>query len=239
MFEKRGEMPAGADKQSTRERLIEAAGRLFAEKGFAGATVREICDAAGANVAAVNYHFHDKEALYAEVVAHVLRGRTERFPMDRGLGEAASPEARLRAFVRGFLCRRFDRTRPAWWGTLLAREMRKPCQAVRWVIDKERKGNRRLLSSIIQDLLGPGADTAEVELCSASVFGQVLMYVHGHHVSLTAFRGENVTPEKVEELARHITDFSLGGIAHLRRAREAGSGGPRKRVRKRSATSRP
>ncbi len=232
-------MSAGADKHSTRERLVEAAGRLFAEKGFAGATVREICDAADANVAAVNYHFGGKEALYAEVVAHVLRGRTERFPMDGGLAEAAPPEERLRAFVRCFLCRRFDRTRPAWWGRLLAREMRRPCQAVRGVIDKERKGNRRLLSSIVEDLLGPGADTAEVGLCSASVFGQVFLYFHGHHVSSSASRAENMTPEKVEDLARHITDFSLGGIARLRRAREAGAGGPRKRVQKRSATSRP
>ena len=82
-------MSGGPGEASTRERLIEAAGRLFAENGFEGSTIRGICEDAGANVAAVNYHFRGKEGLYAEVVADVIRRRTERFPMDAGLGEDA------------------------------------------------------------------------------------------------------------------------------------------------------
>ena len=52
----------------TKERLMEVAGQVFAEKGFRDATVREICQRAGANLAAVNYHFGDKERLYIESV---------------------------------------------------------------------------------------------------------------------------------------------------------------------------
>src|SRR6185436_11294059 len=49
--------PGSAD---TRQRLIDAAARLFADQGFENVTVREICKASQANVAAVNYHFGDK-----------------------------------------------------------------------------------------------------------------------------------------------------------------------------------
>jgi len=52
----------------TREKLIEAAGQVFAERGFQEATVREICSRAGTNGAAVNYHFGDKLGLYTEVL---------------------------------------------------------------------------------------------------------------------------------------------------------------------------
>ena len=55
-------------ERETRQRLIESATRLFAERGFAKVTVREICKAARANVAAVNYHFGGKNGLYQEIV---------------------------------------------------------------------------------------------------------------------------------------------------------------------------
>ena len=51
----------------TRENLLLAAGKVFADKGYEKATVREICKAAGvSNLAAVNYYFGDKERLYIE-----------------------------------------------------------------------------------------------------------------------------------------------------------------------------
>ena len=57
----------------TRTRLIDAAGEMFAEFGFHHTTVRQICERAGANVAAVNYHFRDKTGLYTEVVRQSMR----------------------------------------------------------------------------------------------------------------------------------------------------------------------
>ena len=50
-------------RTNTRQRVLEAAGEVFAERGFRAATVREICQRAKANLAAVNYHFGDKERL--------------------------------------------------------------------------------------------------------------------------------------------------------------------------------
>ncbi|MEZ6108609.1 MAG: TetR family transcriptional regulator [Pirellulaceae bacterium] len=52
----------------TKERLVQAAGPIFARSGFAEATVREICDSAGANLAAINYHFGDKWGLYVATI---------------------------------------------------------------------------------------------------------------------------------------------------------------------------
>ena len=70
----------GEDHGTTRSdegRLIEAAGEEFAGKGFDSARVRTICERAGANVAAVNYHFGDKEQLYVETVLDAHRCGSE------------------------------------------------------------------------------------------------------------------------------------------------------------------
>src|ERR1700738_1302224 len=57
----------------TREKLIEVAEHVFADRGYQAATIREICVRARANVAAVNYHFGDKLGLYTEVLQQSIR----------------------------------------------------------------------------------------------------------------------------------------------------------------------
>jgi AcrR family transcriptional regulator len=59
-------------KKSTRERVLEAACQIFADKGFHNTTVADICEKAEANIAAVNYHFGDKESLYDAVWHHAF-----------------------------------------------------------------------------------------------------------------------------------------------------------------------
>ncbi len=61
---------------ATRKRLLAAAGRVFKEKGYHGATIAEICRVAEANIAAVNYHFSDKETLYLEAM-RLLEGNSD------------------------------------------------------------------------------------------------------------------------------------------------------------------
>src|SRR3954470_15915076 len=92
---------------ATRQHLLEAAGEVFAEAGFRAATVREICQRAGANIAAVNYHFGDKEKLYLEVLRHAQRYAAEKYPTNMGVTVDATPEEKLQAFIRSFLLRIF------------------------------------------------------------------------------------------------------------------------------------
>ena len=108
----------------TRERVLEAAADVFAEKGFRDATVREIVARAEVNLAAVNYHFRDKERLYAEVLEREMRAVHAKHPIDDA---GAPPEKRLRAFVAGFLHRVIDRGSRV--GRLMAREMIEPTAA--------------------------------------------------------------------------------------------------------------
>src|SRR5690554_3718798 len=57
---------------STKDQIIQTAERLFAEKGFDGASMREVTSAAGVNLAAINYHFRSKEGLLDAILARRL-----------------------------------------------------------------------------------------------------------------------------------------------------------------------
>src|SRR5688572_12328460 len=118
-------MSLKAAPADTRERILEAAADVFAEKGFRDATVREIVARAEVNLAAVNYHFRDKGRLYAEVLEREMRAVHAKHPID----DAGAPaERRLRAFVAGFLRRVTDRESRV--GRLMAREMIDPTAAL-------------------------------------------------------------------------------------------------------------
>src|SRR6266446_1098234 len=131
-------------RMETRQRLLEAAGEVFAAQGFRTATVREICRRAQANLAAVNYHFGDKERLYAAVLQYTFHC-AEPFPLNFGLGVEATVEERLQAFIRAHLFSLFDEGRPAWHRKLIAREMAEPTRALDVVVDQMIRPEAELL----------------------------------------------------------------------------------------------
>ena len=72
--------------ENTRNRLLTAASRIFAEKGFQEATIAEICEQAKTNIASVNYHFRDKETLYLESWRFAFNQELDLYPPDGGVG---------------------------------------------------------------------------------------------------------------------------------------------------------
>jgi len=216
---------------ATREQLLAAAEEVFAAVGFRAATVRDICQRAGANIAAVNYHFGDKEALYTEVLQEALRRAKEKYPPGLGLKAGAGAEQRLRAFVLSFLLRIFDAGPQAHHGKLMAREMADPTRALDALVEQEIRPMCEQLHGIIADLLGAAASPESVRVCSMSVIGQVLFYHHSQPVIRRISPDLIFNPGQIERLAEHITRFSLAGIGQLAK-RQPPAGKPRARRRK-------
>jgi AcrR family transcriptional regulator len=212
------ERPRTPPLAETRAALLRAAGEVFAEVGFHGATVRDICRRAGANVAAVNYHFGDKEPLYVEVLRHAMARAQARHPFDGGTAPTAPPEERLRGFVRNFLGRLFEPGEHAWLGRLMAQEMIAPSHALDLMVTERIRPMADQLREIIQRIVGPGCSEAELRLCGFSVVSQCLFYNHCRSVVSRLFPDQALTPDAVEELAAHITRFSLAGLKDRARA---------------------
>ena len=199
----------------TRRNLLDAAAEVFAEVGFRNATVREICQRAGANVAAINYHFGDKEKLYLEVLRRSQEQAFQKFPPDYGVEPGASAEQKLRAFVRSFLLRIFDEGCTAHHGKMMSREMIDPTTALDALIEEKIRPQAMQLASIVRELVGPQVEDETVRLCAMSIVSQCVFHHHCRPVVSRLFPGQKFTSADAERLADHITRFSLGALKEI------------------------
>ena len=200
---------AKSTKQSeTRERLLDAAGPIFAEKGLRRVTVREICEQAGVNIAAINYHFGDKENLYVEAVRRARELRAQRYPFPpREVGESAA--SRLHAYVETILRRMLKPDAP-WQTRLLMREILQPTKACQALVEDYFRPDFEMLMEIVRDLLPPNPAAAQVRQVAFSVMGQCVMYrVAGSVVERLVPPEELESEFGIEQLARHIASFSV------------------------------
>lgn len=220
--------PTGSTlEESTRAKLLTAAGEVFAEVGFRDATVREICARAGANLAAVNYHFRDKLGLYREVLAYAGQEAITQYPPGAGTSEASSAAERLSAFVSNYLKRLFDQGRPAWHGKLMCREMSDPTEVLDDLTESFIRPQYQRLCGIVREMLGEAATDERVRLGASSVVGQCLFYKHAEAVLRRLEPTWDPTGTGRDALAAHIAGFALAGLEGMRArlSAEASTGG--------------
>jgi AcrR family transcriptional regulator len=199
---------------STREKLVEAAGHVFAERGYQAATVREIVKRSGANIAAVNYHFGDKLGLYTEVLRQSVRA-DQVGAINRALDRNAPPQDILRAVIRARLQ---SLTRPNlqdWHFRILVHELVQPTPALSGVVNEFFRSIYKRLLELIGSIMALPPKDEKTRLCAHSVMGQILAFVLAGPLLKQLWPELEMTPEQVDRIAEHIWNFSM---AYLRQA---------------------
>jgi AcrR family transcriptional regulator len=195
-----------------RSRLLVAAGKIFADKGFRQATVREICRAANVNVASVNYYFGDKEHLYLEVVRLARTLRAEQFPLP-AWPPGTPPEQRLRDFV-GVLLRRVVAVKEASWNSrLMIREILEPTEACRDLVEQYVRPQFEMLVSILREMLPTDVPGHLLRKIAFSLIGQCVYYrAAGEIVTMLTPADELQEHFQLDQIADHIVRLCLAGL---------------------------
>jgi AcrR family transcriptional regulator len=215
LFDEETGMNAADD---TRTRLLDTAGAIFADKGFRATTVREISDKAGVNLAAINYHFGDKEQLYVECVRHAGTCCATRVPLPQW--EKGIPGSqKLRDFVQMFLNRAVVDQQPPWHSELIMRELGRPSKACATFVQEFVRPTFGLLNVVLEELLGPAVPLAKRRLIAFSIVGQCLHYRFTREVVRSLLGPEEFAALDIELLTDHITQFSLAAIERLRKGK--------------------
>ena len=204
-------------KQTTKERLLQAACGIFAEKGFRNTTVAEICAAADANIASVNYHFGDKEKLYEAVWHCAFSFATEAYPLDGGLPENPGVEDCLHAFASAILHRIFSEDESGLFSNLLYREMASPTLTLKSITKDYLFPQSHYMASVIKDMPGSGFDEPTLFLCIHSIIGQCAFYNFSRPLREHMIGQKTMTESEIDRIARHIARFSLGGIKEIQK----------------------
>lgn len=201
---------------STRERILEVAGPIFAERGRRDATIREIVHQAGVNQAAVNYHFGDKDGLYLELLRHSVATALDRYPPDGGIDPGAAAAERLHGVISATVQRYFSDERKAWHGRLIMRELEDPSPPFVAFMD-EIIGRLMPLVDEIVGQLNPALDAESRWLCCHTVLCQCNSLPKSEFF-LSRTRPEWSTLSKarrIEILTDHISRFCLAAIGGL------------------------
>jgi AcrR family transcriptional regulator len=219
------------DPEATRARVLDAAAALFAEHGYAGTKMRDIAARAGANLASGHYHWGSKKALYLAVFrqqftntrAALSRQGATGSPEELARMSRPDLERMLRARVKVMLDLLIGPP-PGIHGTLMQREMCDPSEALPMIVSEFVKPMMQEMDAIVA-ALEPTLDAAAVKLCTRSIAGQALFYRFTMPAVLRMEGRRSYARGRSDELADHITAFSLGGLARRRGAEGRSHGG--------------
>jgi len=169
------------EPEGTKLALIQAAGKLFAEKGFEGASVRAIADAAGANIAAVNYHFGSKENLLTEALRYVVSKHPDLggYGIWGGEGRFDTPAAvadTIYGTVKARFSSYFSPARPRWHSQLLMRSLLKPSEALRAIVEQVFRPDHEELQQLFHKA-DPSLTAEQAQLWAFSFEALMVFYV--------------------------------------------------------------
>lgn len=219
--------PLRADGADTREKLVHTALRLFAEKGFANTSTREISEAAGVNLASIGYYFGDKLGLYRAAFFEPL-GECD-MPHQVDIPADMPPGAMLEVFYRQFL-------EPLKQGEVIRqcmqlhfREMVDPVGVWQEVIDGEIKPQHAMLVRYLSAYLGVDEDGVDVHRLAFSLAGLAVHMFVGREMILGLRPDILDTPAAIDALAERLALYGEAMIdAERRRLQSAKPAATRK-----------
>lgn len=207
-----------AGEPDTRQRVLESATRLFAEKGFRDATVHEICDAARANIAAVNYYFGSKENLYEAAWRHAYELTRESREVVIDPESERPPEEQVRAFIRTRLEDVSSAGPASYFWRILEKEHTSPTAAYETVVREVFRPLGERLERLIGRMLDGQGSGLALRLCLFSLVGSLGFLTQHKQIVRRIFGHEALEPADCEVLYEHLTRFFFAGVAATREA---------------------
>lgn len=174
------------DSVKTKAKIIEAAGRLFTQRGFKGVTVRDIAKEANVHLGALNYHFRTKNALYREVLLDACRSSVLSEKNQEILNKL-EPENALFQIIKGTLDLHRNQDNSHWRNAILSRECWSPSEVFEEITKKYFKPQSEFVVSIIGKIVNKPVADKSVQFAEISMIGLVESFgLYRHYTDAVA-----------------------------------------------------
>ncbi|EGJ51177.1 CerR family C-terminal domain-containing protein [Desulfocurvibacter africanus] len=207
--------PSAAENAKARQRLIEAALQVFAEKGYDRTLSRDIAAVAGVSPAAINYYFGGKDGLYEAVYREANKELVTLGQIEAILSAGKPPAESLRDLIRLLIHSLLSSKSCKCYLQLVTREMTAPTPALDSYIHEEFQPKVEGMRKIVAAVADFPVEHPVVAACTASVLAQCAFLFQNHRALTILFPDLILTPEHTEVISEHIFVFTLAGIQAL------------------------
>jgi AcrR family transcriptional regulator len=195
----------------TRERILKAAERLFAEAGYDGTSIRAIVAKAKVNQAAINYHFDGKDGLYREVLRVAFRGLTEHQLSHAEELKSMTREQALAQFVHRQLQPLLGRDEYSRHMRIFNWETVQPTAVFRGLVAEEAAPFLGLAADLVRRFL-PDADRRTLTVAAIWLLGQCSVFVRNREQLAEPPTGLALDEAAVEWLSATISRWVVAGL---------------------------
>ena len=201
------------DEKATRQLLLDVASEVFAEHGFDRATGKEITKRAGANVAAINYHFGGVDGLYKAVIKDAHDRLVTVEELSAAVDATSDPKAKLAAVMHLFARAITGPADSSRFFRVLGREILSPSPALKKLDEQLRLPKARIIKRLVAELIGQPESHPAVARACISVMAPCLMMLIADPTSIKRiFPTFKLTPRDANSLGEHLTGFALAGL---------------------------
>jgi AcrR family transcriptional regulator len=201
-----------AAKLGTRAQLLEAAGELFAERGYDAVTGREICLKAGANAAAINYHFGGMEGLYVSVLEEARERFVSQHALVEALARAGTMEEKMTAVARIGLRALLGSEQKSWAPRLIIRELTSPSAAASLLVATAQP-RFKVLRAMVCVATGLPEDHPAISRCCLTLAAPMQFLMIADHAFLRRIYPDlDLSAGGIDVLAEHFVRYAMAGL---------------------------
>ena len=206
-----------ADGEETRRRILESAGALIAENGFAETSNKSVAAQAEVDLASINHHFGNRSGLYQQVLVEAHRRIIRLDELQALVASPVAPQEKLRVFIDRLVA--LAQAERGWHTRVLAREILSPSSHLQVLISEELQPKLALLLGILSEVTGiPPTDPALLR-CLISVAAPSLMLIVASNGLPGPAQQVLAMPQAV--LSNHLYSFALAGLEAIGREHNA------------------